>query len=124
MKVTGISCLDSSVWLAYYFAESKEIKDIIDSTSPLITSTLSLFEIKKRLITLKKETDELLTFIKHRSRIIPLDSNIAEKAVELALKHKLGTVDALIYATSILHEAKLVTGDNDFRGLEEVKIIS
>ncbi|MEK6845963.1 MAG: hypothetical protein AABY26_04335, partial [Nanoarchaeota archaeon] len=77
--MTDTKCLDSSAWLAYYFAESDEIKLIVESTFPLITSTLSLFEIKKRLLLLKKEPEELLAFIKHRSMIITPDTIIAEK---------------------------------------------
>ena len=122
--MTDIKCLDSSAWLAYYFAESEETKNIIESVLPLITSTLSLFEIKKRLLILKKDPQELLEFIKNRSRIQVPDTTIVEKAAELALKYKLGAIDALIYATSVINNAELFTGDNDFRSLEKVKMIS
>ena len=120
----AIKCLDSSAWLAYYLNENSELKMIIDHSSLIVTSSLSLFEIKKRLLSLKKETKPLLEFIKSRSEIVLPKISITEKAAELAIEKKLGAMDALIYTTSLLHQAELITGDNDFRGLEKVTIIS
>lgn len=122
--MTVIRCLDSSAWLAYYLAASEHVKTIIDSEGHLITSALCLFEIKKRLLTMKKEHARFLTFIRERSIIIPIDKEIAEKAADIAVEKKLAAMDALIYATAIVKNAELVTGDNDFRGFDGVKIIS
>ncbi len=119
-----IKCLDSSAWLSYYFGENKIIKEIVESGNLLITSSLSLFEVKKRLLSLKKEPKPLLDFIKQRSQIVPVNIIIAENAADIAILKKLGAMDSLIYATNSTHNAELITGDNDFRGLEKVKIIS
>lgn len=122
--MTDIKCLDSSAWLAYYFGTSEEIKPIIEKEGLLITSALSLFEVKKRLLVLKQDPKVLLDFIKERSGIIIPDMEITEKAAEISVEKKLGAMDALIYATAQLKNAELITGDNDFRGLEKVRIIS
>ncbi len=122
--MTDIKCFDSSAWLSYYFGESEEVKEIIEGAVLLITSSLSLFEIKKRLFSLKKEPKPLLDFIKQRSQIVVVTITIAESAAEIAVKNKLGAIDSLIYMTSRVHNAELITGDNDFRDLEKVKIIS
>ncbi len=119
-----IKCLDSSAWLSYYFGENKIIKEIVESGNLLITSSLSLFEVKKRLLSLKKEPKQLLDFIKQRSQIVPVNIIIAENAADIAIQKKLGAMDSLIYATNSIHNAELIKGDNDFRGLEKVKIIS
>lgn len=116
--------MDSSAWLAYYFAGSIEAKEIVEGESTLITSTLSLFEIKKRLLSLHKNPQEFLEFIKQRSGLIVPDIEIVEKAAALAIEKKLAAMDALLYTTSVLHKAEFITGDNDFRGLEQVRIIS
>ena len=56
MKVTDTKCIDSSAWLAYYFGESNKIKFAIENEEFLIiTSCLAIFEIKKKLIKLKKD---------------------------------------------------------------------
>ena len=49
--------------------------------------------------------------------VTPLDEKIARFAASLGLKHHLGMADALIYATALLHKAKLITLDNDFHNL-------
>jgi len=72
----------------------------------------------------KQDPKIFLDFIKERSGIIISDIEIAEKAAEIAFDKKLGAMDALIYATAQIKNAELITGDNDFRGLERVRIIS
>ena len=122
--MTDIKCLDSSAWLAYHFATSLDIKEIIDKEGLIITSSLCLFEIKKRLLVLNKDWQQFLKFVKERSGIIVPEIEIVEKAAQVAVDKKLGAMDALIYATAQMKNAKLITGDNDFRGLEGVRIIS
>ncbi|MBI2666772.1 PIN domain-containing protein [Candidatus Woesearchaeota archaeon] len=123
--MTATNQLDTSVWLAYFFSSSKEAKKIIEEENGLFqTSALSLFEIKKKLLALKKDPVTFLDFVKSRSTIITLTPEIAEKAAEIAISNKLGAMDALIYATSIFSKTRLITADNDFRGLERVSIIS
>ena len=124
MKQTDIKCLDSSVWLSYFLEENIESKKIIDGDDIIIISTLSLFEIKKRILMMKKDPLSALQFMKQRSKIVAPGQIIAEKAAEISADNKLGAIDSLIYATAIFSNAKLITGDNDFRGLENVKIIA
>jgi len=124
MKVTDTKCLDSSAWLSYYFAESIEAKEIIESSDTIIISTVSLFEIKKRLMKLKKDYESFLDFVKKRGSILVPGTIIAEKAAEISIEKGLAAVDSLIYATAEFSKAELITGDNDFRGLDNVKIIS
>jgi len=61
--------------------------------------------------------------MKDSSIIIILNENIAEKAVEESIKHRLHTIDALIYSTAIENGAVLITGDLDFKDLKDVKIL-
>ena len=121
--MTDIKFLDSSVWLSYYFAESQEAKDIIEGSRLVLTSSLCLFEIKKKLLSLKKDFKSFIDFIKQRSAISLPSVPIVEKAAHLAHDKKLGAMDALIYSSALLSDAELVTKDNDFRDLEQVKIL-
>ena len=122
--MTDIKCLDSSAWLAYYFGKIEEIKPIIEKEGLLITSTLCIFEVKKKILWLKQDPKIILDFIKERSGSIIPDLEIVEKAASIAVEKKLGEMDALVYATAQAKKAELITADNDFRGLEKVKIIS
>ncbi len=122
--MTDSRTLDSSAWLEYF--HNKKCTGIIESNTIIFSSTLSLFEVKKKL---KKENqpagfiEKCVTFIKERSQTIKVSENIAEKAMEFSLQHALGTVDAIIYATSQEHESTLITADNDFRNVPMCEMI-
>ena len=46
--MTDFKFLDSSIWISYFF--DGLYKEIIDGDNALLVSSLSLFEIKKKLI--------------------------------------------------------------------------
>lgn len=120
----GSKLLDSSVWIDYL--SNGRHSDIIDSDEILLASALSLFEIKKKMMKLKIEPGKIdgsLEFIKKRSLILDVTSDIAEKATGFSLENELPMVDALIYTTSVLNNSILITLDNDFRGLKNVLIV-
>ena len=52
--------------------------------------------------------------------VIELDSNRALLAADLCLVHKLTTADSIIYACALEMDAKLLTCDSHFKGLENV----
>jgi len=123
--LTDSELFDSTIWLDYLIKGS--FKEKIEQEDIFRLSSLSLFEIKRKLLKnkqlKKKEIDEKISFVKRKSIIINIDANIAEKASEIAEEKNLGAADALIYATAILNNAILLTLDNDFRNLSNVKIL-
>ncbi len=123
----GSKFLDSSAWLSYFYAENDEIKSIIESNIVLLASSISIFEIKNKLIKDKSEDIKIkksIDFIKKRALIINVDEEIAEKAVDFSIKNKLYTVDALIYASCLINNSILITLDNDFRDLNSVNALN
>ena len=128
MKVIGERILiDSSIWLSYFLAENDLSKDFIESGNHLLmTSVLSIFEIKKKMLIKNiKESriEEFLKFLKIRSVLIELNEKICNNAADLSLKHNLHTVDSLIYCSAISNNATLISGDNHFEGLENAFIL-
>jgi len=124
MKKTDSKLIDSSVWLAYLF--NGVYPDIIESDEMLLLSVMSLFEIHRKLAKIKIDSNKIsrsMEFIKKRSLVIEVSKEISEKAVDFSLEFKLSTIDSIIYATSILSDATLVTLDNDFRGLKSVVVL-
>jgi len=123
--LTSSELFDSTIWLDYLIKGS--FKDKIEQEEIFALSSLSLFEIKRKLLRnkelKKKEIDEKISFIKSKSNIISVDEIIAEMASEIAEKNNLGAADALIYTTTILNNSTLLTLDNDFRGLEKVRVM-
>ena len=124
-RVGDFKFLDSSVWIAFII-ENKN-KEIIGTEEPLALCSLSLFEIKRKLINDKVKKEDIersISFIKNRSMVINVDEKIAEKAAEISVERKVPSLDALIYCTSLQNEGILFTRDNDFRGLPLVNILS
>ena len=122
--MTDFELLDSSVWLDYF--HNQGYKEIIESDKIILTSSLSLFEIKKKLIGDKEKIEKIkksLDFIKIRSIIKDLNSDIAEKAAEISSEKKLPSADSIIYTTALLNNAILITFDNDFRNLNNARVL-
>ena len=116
--------LDSSVWLAYLLEGSHQ--EIIESEKTIYISSLSIFEIKKKLLDRKVpeiEINEKIDFIKERAITIVIDNLISEKAATISFEKKIPAIDSLIYATARLNNTTLITQDNDFRGLPHAKIL-
>lgn len=124
--MTDSRFLDSSAWLSYFYAESKEIKEFIESEDILFTSVISLLEIKNKLLQEKIKNEriyDLLEFVEKRSILVNIDKYIILLASTFTAEKKLHTVDALLYASAIKKQATFITLDNDFRGLEKTIIL-
>lgn len=115
--------IDSSLWIDYLVNGNH--KEIIEKENKLLLATISLIEIRKKLSKLKipeKEINQKINYIKNQSIIINLDEKLSDKASELVIKKDLPIADSIVYASALLNDAILFTLDNDFRGLEHVKI--
>ncbi|MEK6908962.1 MAG: PIN domain-containing protein [Nanoarchaeota archaeon] len=122
--MTEYKLIDSSVWVEYLV--NSNYKEIIESEEIYLLSSLSILEIKKKLLKLNYKKEDILNslnFIKERSNIMTVNQEIAEMAADICIGKSLGAVDAVIYATSIANNSLLITLDNDFRGLENVQIL-
>lgn len=71
--------------------------------------------VLRRIDTTKKR----INYVKKRCLIIDVDSEISEKAVEISMKNKISMADSIIYTTALIKKCKVLTLDNDFRGLEK-----
>jgi toxin FitB len=121
--MTEYNLIDSSIWIDYLINGNH--KELIEKEEKLLLATISLIEIKKKLSKLKvpfKEINNKLDYIKKHSIIINLDEKIAEKASELVIEKELPIADSIVYASARINNALLLTLDNDFRGLDNVKI--
>jgi len=58
-----------------------------------------------------------------KRHMVPFDSRLAFHAADISLKHGLALADSLVYATALSQHARLVTSDNDFRGLPGVVLV-
>lgn len=122
--MTDSKLIDSSMWIDYLF--NGKHSEIIDSSELLLLSALSIFEIKNKLKKSKVDDNKIersIEFIKKRSLVIEVNIEIAEKAVDFSIRNNLAIIDSLIYTTAILNKSELITLDNDFRGLDKVRVL-
>ncbi len=124
--------IDSFAWIEYFMGTKKgeKIKPLIESTEEKITPTICLSEVYAK--TLKTENQDLAekqrTFIKEKSSIAPLDEQTAVEAAKVNCKMKKeidgwGLADSIVYATGQIKKAKIVTGDEHFKDLENTLFI-
>jgi len=119
--------LDSSAWIEYFLTGQKEVKEMVESKdSLLLTSALSILEVKRKLLKEKypvKLVQESIDFIRNNSIINDVSEEICEKAAEDCIKKGLHTADAIIYRTARQNNARIVTLDPDFKNLGEVTML-
>ncbi len=121
-----MNLVDSSGWLEY-FADGKNSKffaPAIENTPDLIISTINIFEVFKKILQQRDETDALQAVsLMQQGRIIDIDPSISLNAAKISYDLKLPMADSLILATAKMHDALLWTQDPDFELLPNVKFI-
>ena len=117
--------LDSFAWIEYFRGSRRgaKVRDYVEGDEPLYTPSVCLTEIKSRYLRDKKDPSTRIELIIERSIIVALDREIALSAADVKQKHKLHTIDAIIYATAQRRGLTLVTGDQHFRGIPNVEMI-
>lgn len=118
--------LDTWAWIEYFRGTNKTARSIIeDPNEKLLTSALTLTEIIRKYNRYPPESvEEKIHYIDEISDIVPVTKEIALDAGHLRNSAFLGgTADAIILATARRYQAIVVTGDQHFRDLEDVRYI-
>ena len=118
--------VDSSGWIEFFtdgpLADlyAKYLKD----PTKLKTPTIVVYEVYKKIKREKTEEEALLAVSAlHRTSIIELSESISLLAADLSLKHGLPMADAIVYATALEENCRVVTSDTHFKGLKGVIFI-
>lgn len=123
--MTDSKLLDSSIWLEYF--HNKKFKEIIESEELTLLSALSIFEIKRKLLTSNESQGNMrvaLDFLKKKSLIIPVTEKISETAVEISIENNVPMADSIIYISALQNQAKVLTLDNHFRKLKNAEVLN
>ena len=119
-----MNVVDSSGWLEY-FADGPNadfFAPAIMDTDHLVVPSVTIFEVFKKLLAQRSETEALLAAAAmQQGRIVDLDAGLSLEAARLSLDCKLPLADSVILATSRAAKAELWTQDKDFEGLPDVK---
>jgi predicted nucleic acid-binding protein len=121
-----MNVVDSSGWLEY-FADAPNaafFAPAIEKTGDLIIPVLSLYEVFKRVLQQKGESEALQAIAAmHQGVVVDLDAALALNAAKVSVELGLPMADSIMLATARAHGATLWTQDADFEGIEGVKYI-
>jgi predicted nucleic acid-binding protein len=119
-----MNVVDSCAWLEY-FADGTNaafFARAIENTRKLIVPTLSLYEVFKRVLQQRNESDALQAVaVMQQGTIVALDGRIALSAARISIDHKLPMADSVMLATARAFGATLWTQDDDFKGLSGIQ---
>jgi len=115
---------DSWAWIEHFAgtANAQDTRKLLGSSEEICTPALCLLEIKAKFIREKKPFQAWIDFICMRSRIVDLNKEIALKAAEYKAEG-LHTSDAIVYATAQAVQSTLLTGDEHFKKLPDVRLL-
>jgi len=121
-----MNVVDSSGWLEYFGAgrNADFFSEPIEDTTGLLVPTISLYEVFKRILQQRGETEALRAVAYMQSgEIVDFTSTIALHAAKISIDLKIPMADSMMLASARENEAVLWTQDSDFEHLEGIKYI-
>ena len=121
--------VDSYGWIEYFAGgslASRYAKYIENANnSEYVTPSIILYEVYTKIKLARGEDAALkaLAYIIEHTMIVSIDKKIAMNAAEISLKTKLGMADAIVKAVAEEENAKLITSDEHFKGMQDVILI-
>ena len=120
--------IDSNLWIEYLNGTplGKKASEFIEGNERVVISAINLAEVFRHVLSKKKRADaeKAKEILLQYSFSIAVTTNIAIEAATLKVEKSMGLADAIIYATAKQENAQIITADNDFRGQENVLILS
>lgn len=120
--------VDSYGWVEYFSDGPRAkkyapyIEDVNENNT--VTPTVVVYEVYKRLKREKGEQVALEAYAQMtRSKLVPLDEDLALRAADISLKTGLAMADSIIYTTAKAYSAELVTSDKDLKGFDGIRFI-
>lgn len=121
-----MNVVDSSGWLEYLAdgPNASFFAPAIENVRELITPSISLYEVFKRVLQQRGEDDALRAIaVMAQGQVIDLDTTLALEAAKTSVELRLPMVDSIILATARAFDATVWTQDEDFDGIEGVQYV-
>ena len=119
-----MNVVDSSGWLEY-FADGPNAAFFalpIDDTTELVVPSVSLYEVFKRVLQQRDETEALKAVaLMQQGRVVDLSVPLSLSAARISVTESLPMADSIILATARMYNAVLWTQDSDFSSIAGVK---
>mgnify|MGYP001561052698 FL=1 len=127
----GKFVVDAYSWVEYFNGtkSGEKVKGIVENSSNLIyTNVITIAELSSYFTRKGYDFETSKKIILSLSLFFPITKEFAEEAGKLHARIKkekkhIGLVDILILLTAIKLNAKVITGDEDFRDFKETLII-
>ncbi len=119
-----MNVVDSSAWLEYFAngPNASFFAPPIEQVDELIVPSICLFEVFKRVLSQRNESDALqVVAIMQQGAVVALDGSLSLTAARLSVEKKIPLADSVILATARCHDAMLWTQDADFEGFDKVR---
>ena len=121
-----MTVIDTAGWLEYLADGplAAQYEKYLAKPETIITPSIVLSQVYKKVKKVKGAEVALSVVAQiEKTRVVPLDQEIAIMAGDLALAHSLALPQAIAYATALREEAQLVTADPHLKGLEHVTFL-
>jgi len=118
--------VDSCGWLEWFTDGNlaDKYRKYLEDQENLLMPAIVLYEVYKIL---KREVNEekalLAVGYMKNSPVIPLDETLALSAADIALQENLAMADAIIVATSRLHNCTIISSDSDLKNQPNVSFV-
>lgn len=115
--------IDSSGWVEFAVGGPLADRYLAHLKDPaqIVTPSIVVYEVYKRL---KRDASEAaadaIIAEMGKTRIIPLDDQLAIMAADISVSLGLPMADSIVYATAQAQQATLITSDADFKDLPHV----
>ena len=114
---------DTCIWIELLLDSTtgRHYRRMFDKPEQLLVPTLVQYELRRWVLRERGEdaADQVIAATRN-CRVVALDEATALHAAALALQFKLATIDALIYASALRHQATLVSCDAHFAAVPGV----
>ncbi len=121
-----MTVIDTSGWLEYLTDGplAAQYEKYLAKPETVITPSIALCEVYKK-VKKAKGAEVAMSVVAQieKTRVIPLDEEIALLAGDLALAHSLALPQAIAYATALREEAQIITADPHLKGLEQITFL-
>ncbi len=118
---------DSSVWIEYWkgggYADAAA--QYIEGNERALAPTINVVEVHNWIAGTygEEEANERVAPIERRCHLLPVSKEIAIDGSRLKQKYGLSIADCLILSTAYRYSATLITGDSDFKKIDDVVML-
>ena len=121
--------IDTFAWVEYFLGspDGDKVKNLIEGKDA-VTPTIVIAELSAKYLKEGKDFNNKLKFIKFNTNVAVLNDTIAELSGKIKIEQRknkkdFGIVDSIVYATALILNANVITGDPHFKDMENVVMI-